>query len=189
MQSLQLLISTLKQAQMVCIFNAVTTGHIIKLVILIHLVKTNQLPTVFQSTKRIKRKYFAKANEVAVPGIFITVNTCAKSVQTRRFLWRIYPNGDFSGPYFPVFGLNTEIYSVQIWVKYRLEKTLYLESFQAVNTLPNIIHLVGTTFNFDVFEKKQNFLKTSPTNFTWPILEYLVPFVFKILPDDIIFLN
>ena len=41
MQSFQLLISTLKQTQMVCIFNAVTTGSIIKLVILIHLVKKN----------------------------------------------------------------------------------------------------------------------------------------------------
>ena len=69
MQSLQFLISTLKQTEMVCIFNGVTTGSIIKLIILIHLVKINQLLTVFQSTKRIKRKYFAKANEVAVPGI------------------------------------------------------------------------------------------------------------------------
>ena len=75
MQSFQLLISTLKQTQMVCIFNAVTTGSIIKLVILVHLVKTNQLLTVFQSTNRIKRKYFAKANEVAVPGAFIVSNT------------------------------------------------------------------------------------------------------------------
>ena len=38
------------------------------------LIKTNQLLTVFQSTKRIKRKYFAKASEVAVPGIFIAAN-------------------------------------------------------------------------------------------------------------------
>ena len=75
MQSFQLLISTLKQTQMVCIFNAVTTGSIIKLVILVHLVKTNQLLTVFQSTNRIKRKYFAKASEVAVPGVFIAANS------------------------------------------------------------------------------------------------------------------
>ena len=37
MQSLQLLISILKQTKMICIFNALTTGIIIKLVILIHL--------------------------------------------------------------------------------------------------------------------------------------------------------
>ena len=80
MQSLQLLISTLKQTEMVCIFNGVTTGSIIKLIILVHLVKTNQLLTVFQSTKRIKRKYFAKANEVAVPGIFIAANTLLNTI-------------------------------------------------------------------------------------------------------------
>ena len=75
MQSLQLLINTLKQTQMVCIVNAITTRSIVKLVILIHLVKTDQLLTVFQSTKRIKRKYLAKAKEVVVPGNFIAGNT------------------------------------------------------------------------------------------------------------------
>ena len=75
MQSLQLLISALKQTQMVCIFNAVTTGSIIKLIIAIHFVKTNQLLTVFQSTKRIKRKHFVKASEVVVPGAFVVANT------------------------------------------------------------------------------------------------------------------
>ena len=47
MQSFQLLISTLKWTQIVCIFNAVTTGSIIKLIIAIHFVKTNQLLTIF----------------------------------------------------------------------------------------------------------------------------------------------
>ena len=75
MQSLQLLINTLKQTKIVCIFNAVTTGSIIKLIIAIQFVKTNQLLTIFQSTKRIKRKYFVKASEVVVPGVFVVANT------------------------------------------------------------------------------------------------------------------
>ena len=75
MQSLQLLISTLKQTQMVCIFNSVTTGSIVKLVMVIHIVKTNQLLTVFQSTKRIQRKHFVKASEIVVPGVFLVANT------------------------------------------------------------------------------------------------------------------
>ena len=33
--------------------------------------------------------------------------------------------GVFSGPYFPVFGLNTE--------KYEPEKTLYMDTFHVVN--------------------------------------------------------
>ena len=43
--------------------------------------------------------------------------------------------GGFSGPYFPVFGLNTEIYSVfsPNTGSYRPEKTPYLHTFHAVN--------------------------------------------------------
>ena len=45
----------------------------------------------------------------------------------------------FSGPYFPVPGLNTEIYGVNLRIqpslrKYRTEKTQYLETFQEVIT-------------------------------------------------------
>ena len=48
--------------------------------------------------------------------------------------------GVFSGPYFPVFGLNTEIYSVRVQEntntgKYGAEKTLYLDTFHAVTFL------------------------------------------------------
>ena len=38
--------------------------------------------------------------------------------------WKVSKYGFFSGPHFPVFGLNTG--------KYRPEKTLYLDIFQAV---------------------------------------------------------
>ena len=74
MQSFQVLISTLKQTQIVCIFNAVTSGSIIKLIIAMHFVKANQLFTIFQSTKRIKPKYFVKASEFVVPGVFVVAN-------------------------------------------------------------------------------------------------------------------
>ena len=67
MQSFQVLISTLKQTQIVCAFNAVTTGIIIKLVTAIHFVKTNQLLTIFQSTKIIRCKHFIKVSEVVIP--------------------------------------------------------------------------------------------------------------------------
>ena len=75
MQSFQLLISSLKWTQIVCIFNAVITGSIIKLITAIHFVKTNQLLTIFQSSKRIKCKHFVKASEFVVPGVFMVVNT------------------------------------------------------------------------------------------------------------------
>ena len=42
--------------------------------------------------------------------------------------------GVFSGPYFPVFGLNTEIYTVfsSNIAKYGPEKTSYLDTFHAL---------------------------------------------------------
>ena len=42
--------------------------------------------------------------------------------------------GVFSGPYFPVLGLITEIYGVQFeYRKYVTEKTPYLDIFHAVS--------------------------------------------------------
>ena len=75
MQSFQLLISTLTQTQIVCIYNAVTSGSTIKLIIAMHFVKANKLLTIFHSTKRTKRKCFVKASEVVVPGVFVVANT------------------------------------------------------------------------------------------------------------------
>ena len=48
--------------------------------------------------------------------------------------WKVSKYGVISGPYFPVFGLNTEIYSVfsPKTGKYGPEVTPYLESFHAV---------------------------------------------------------
>ena len=48
--------------------------------------------------------------------------------------WEVSKYGVFSGPSFPVFGLNTEIYGVfsPNTRKYGPEKTQYLETFHAV---------------------------------------------------------
>ena len=48
--------------------------------------------------------------------------------------------GVLSGPYFPVFGLNTEIFFVNLCIqseygKYGPEKTLYLDNFHTVTAL------------------------------------------------------
>ena len=54
--------------------------------------------------------------------------------------------GFFSGPYFPVFGLNTEIYGVNLRVqskygKYGPEKTPDLDTFHAVTSLCNALKI------------------------------------------------
>ena len=51
--------------------------------------------------------------------------------------WKVSKYGVFSGPYYPLFGLNTEIYSVNLRIqskcrKYGAEKTPYLDTFHAV---------------------------------------------------------
>ena len=51
--------------------------------------------------------------------------------------WKVSRYGVFSGPYFPVFGLNTERYSVSLRIqsecgKIGPEKTSYLDTFHAV---------------------------------------------------------
>ena len=50
--------------------------------------------------------------------------------------WKVSKHGVFSGPYFPVCGLNIEIYSVKLRIqsvyrKIRTRKTPYLDTFYA----------------------------------------------------------
>ena len=64
-------------------------------------------------------------------------NYVQKSFSTER---KVSKYGVFSGPYFPAFGLNTEIYSVNLRIqpntrKYGPEKTPYLDTFHTVLVL------------------------------------------------------
>ena len=53
-------------------------------------------------------------------------------------VWKVSKYGVYSGPYFSLFGLNTEIYSVNLRIqseygKIRPEKTSYLDTFHTVD--------------------------------------------------------
>ena len=69
---------------------------------------------------------------------------CMKSVQIRSF----------SGPYFPLFGLNTEIYSANLLIQseFREIKTLYLDTFYAmfsnIALLWNIVSFLENNQNY-----------------------------------------
>ena len=52
--------------------------------------------------------------------------------------------GVSSGPYFPVFGLNTEIYSIK-----KTEKTLYFGTFHAVNVLTKVDNKIALSVKVD----------------------------------------
>ena len=60
--------------------------------------------------------------------------------------WKLSKYGVFSGPYFPVFGLNTEHLSVfrPKAGKYGQQKTLYLDTFHAVWAVMMILRKKGT---------------------------------------------
>ena len=59
--------------------------------------------------------------------------------------WKVSKYGVISGPYFPVFGLNTETYFVNLrfspnTLKYEPEITLYFDTFHAVPVGVEVFH-------------------------------------------------
>ena len=66
---------------------------------------------------------------------------CVKSVQKTDF---------FSGPYFPVFVLNTEIYGVNLYIQFEVNLRIQIEyrkifgHFSRSQGLPKIIHRIGS---------------------------------------------
>ena len=46
----------------------------------------------------------------------------SKKMIKRVAAWKVSKNGIFSGPYFPVFGLNTEIYGVNLYIQSKYGK-------------------------------------------------------------------
>ena len=60
-----------------------------------------------------------------------------KEISTIDTMWKVSKYGNFSGPYFPAFGLNTERYFVSLHIqskfkKIRTRKTPYLDTIHAV---------------------------------------------------------
>ena len=81
---------------------------------------------------------------------------------TKHTAWKVCKYRVFSGPYFPIFGLNTEIYSVNLRIQseYRKirtgpEKTLYLDTFHTVIRLKMLKHLQTLKLKFFKGAKEQ----------------------------------
>ena len=76
--------------------------------------------------------------------IHTIIQNCSRNYVTA---WKVSKYGFFSGPYFPVFGLNAEIYSKSVNLrihpnrgKYGPEKTPYLDTFHTVKRDINLFH-------------------------------------------------
>ena len=101
--------------------------------------------------KEVKRRsrFVKNAHKNEISFYLLRNKHCLKSVQTRSF----------SGPYFTVFGLNLEKYSVSLRIqsdaaKYRPEKTPFLDTFHAVKNLVVFIKLkniANSHFSSDKF--------------------------------------
>ena len=64
----------MKQNRTVCLLHSVTSGNVLKIIIMIWMIKTNQILSIFQATSKVKRRHFVKLSDIAVPNIFITCN-------------------------------------------------------------------------------------------------------------------
>ena len=68
------------------------------------------------------------------------LDTCNGDFEIILTGWKVSKYGVISGPYFPAFGLNTEIYGVNLRIQSEYRKdgpeiTPYLDTFQAVPLL------------------------------------------------------
>ena len=74
--------------------------------------------------------------------------------------------GGFSGPYFPIFGLNTEIYVFSPnLVKYGPEKTPYLDTFHTVVKQFYNLHNARQAIKITMTGKKEKFGNISGERF------------------------
>ena len=82
-------------------------------------------------------KFLLNVHNAGVLPHWFPVNVTMKrwNSWTVSLAWKVSKYGAFSGPYFPVFGLNTKRYRVKI----RTRKTPYLNTFHTVINLYSYI--------------------------------------------------
>ena len=70
----QVVLTLLKQIQYVCILHSIMGGYLLRLIMAIYIIKTNQLLTIFQSKTKIDRNVCVKFKEMMFPAIYLTAN-------------------------------------------------------------------------------------------------------------------
>ena len=69
-----LIITVFKQSYIVCLLHSVPSGYLLKLILSIYIIKTNQLLTIFKSTLRVERTQFLKLKELFFPFLNLVIN-------------------------------------------------------------------------------------------------------------------
>ena len=70
----QVVLALLKQIQYVCILHSIMGGYLLRLIMTIYIIKTNQLLTIFQSKTKIDRNVCVTFKEMMFPTIYLTAN-------------------------------------------------------------------------------------------------------------------
>ena len=85
MLNMHIFISILPQVKIICIGNVIVGGYLLKLVIGIYIIKTNQLLSVFKSKTMLRRTVFLKLREMLIPGMFLTANSLLTLILFEEF--------------------------------------------------------------------------------------------------------
>ena len=72
--NIHLAITIFEQHQYICYVQSILGGYLLKIILSIYIIKTNQLLTIFQSNEKIKRNAFLTLKEAAFPVAYIASN-------------------------------------------------------------------------------------------------------------------
>ena len=94
----------------------------------------NHAPSLIKKISRMILQFYGLVNFQPTEEDFFSVFYVSGSSGKISTAWKVSKYGVTSGPYFPIIGLNTEIYGVNLRIQseYRPEITPYLDTFHAL---------------------------------------------------------
>ena len=124
-----------------------------------HMKNKNHAPSLIKKISRMILQFYGLVNFQPTEEEFFSVFYVSGSSGKISTAWKVSKYGVTSGPYFPIIGLNTEIYGVNLrnQSEYRPEITPYLDTFHALQKrienhvkfcdgkFTEILHLRGLT--------------------------------------------
>ena len=69
-----LVAASFEQFTYMCHIHSITGAYILKLIMVIYIIKTNQLLAIFKSMVKLKRSFFSKVREIIFPTVYLTIN-------------------------------------------------------------------------------------------------------------------
>ena len=72
--NIQIMMAILQQVQFVCVLHACIWSYLLKIIMSVYIIKTNQLITIFNSMSKIQRNICVRMKEVFFPIVFFTID-------------------------------------------------------------------------------------------------------------------